>query len=83
MDNIRLVILIFGGWICIASGISYIINLWANKNFLCKVYKDVTTKVGFIIFLLFDIAMFPWTLVYCLISGVVFLFKKITFRKKD
>ena len=83
MDNIWLVILIFGGWVCVVSGISYMLNLWANENFLCKVYKDATTKVGFIIFLMLDIAMLPWTLVYCLISGIVLLFKKIMFRKKD
>lgn len=82
--NIWLIILItFGGFAYILGGIVYIIDSAFNESFLCKEYKDVTTKVGFIIFLMIDIIMIPWTLMYCLVGGIFLLFEKIIFRKKD
>ena len=62
--------------------ISYIINFAFNKGFLCKTYKDVATKVGFIIFLMIDIIMVPWILICYLVYRIILLFEKIIFRKE-
>lgn len=83
MDIWLIILISLGGFAYLLGGIVYIIDSAFNENFLCKEYKDITTKAGFIIFLIIDIIMIPWTLMYCLFSGVSLLFEKIIFRKKD
>lgn len=83
MDDIWLIILLWGGFIYFLGGIDYIITCWSDEDFLCRRYKDVTTKIGFIIFLMVDIVMLPWTLVCCLINSIILLFKQIIFGKDE
>lgn len=83
MDIWLIILISFGGAAYLLGGIVYIVDTAFNESFLCNTYKDDTTKVGFIIFLVIDIIMLPWTLMYCLGNGIVILFEKIIFRKED
>lgn len=82
MNNIWIGILICCGVAYFLGAIPYIVNCACNEGFLCETYRDVTTKVGFIIFLMLDIIMLPWTLACCLVGGIVLLFEKIIFKKE-
>lgn len=83
MDIWLIILISFTSAAYLLGGIVYIINISYGEDFLCEVYKNVTTKVGFTIFLMLDIVMLPWTLVCCLIGGIILLFEKIRFRKED
>lgn len=83
MDDWLVILISFGGVVYLLGGVSYILDSAFHESFLCKTYKDFTTKVGFIIFLMIDIVMLPWTLMYCLFNGIILLFEKIIFRKED
>ena len=83
MNDWLIILILFGGYVYFLGGIVYIMDYAFNEGFLCETHKDVTTKVGFIIFLMVDIIMLPWTFMYYLASGILLLFEKIIFRKKD
>ena len=83
MDIWLIMLISLGGFAYILGGILYIINFAFNEGFLCKTYKDFTTKVGFIIFLMVDIIMLPWTLMAYLFNGIILLFEKIIFGKEN
>lgn len=82
MDNWLIDLVAISGVIYYIGGMLYIIHyIFNNGSFLCKKYKDTTTKVGFIIFLIIDIAMLPWTLMYYLFNGIIVLLGKIIFKE--
>lgn len=83
MDIWLIILIVFSSIVYVIGGISYIMDYGLGTGFLCKTYKNVTTKIGFIIFLMIDIIMFPLALMCYLIGSIVLLFEKIIFRKKD
>lgn len=81
MDKWLVALILFGGVAYFMGAIPYMWFYIDKESFLCKTYKGMTTKVGWIIFLIIDIIMFPWTLMYYLLKGIMVLFNKIIFKE--
>ena len=81
MDKWLMALILFGGIVYFIGGMPYIWFCVSEESFLCKIYKGMTTKVGWIIFLMIDIVMLPWTLIYYLFKGIIVLFNKIIFKE--
>ena len=58
-----------------------IVSAEYDMQFLSLRYHDKTTKIGFVILIIVDVIMLPWVLLVALVSGAIWLVKKIIFKE--